>query len=204
MSRTIIYLRVSTQSQNINKNKQELLLFCHNNGLNNPEFVEDIISGSKTWRTRALGSIVSELSEGDNIVVSEISRLGRSTLDIMELLNHLTSNKINVYAVKNGFRLDGTISSCIMAAVLAICAEVERDLIRNRVTEALRVKKQQGVTLGRPVGSYSSRLDKDMELIHHLLSIGVTKTAVSARVCCTPQALHQWLKRHPVPGANAA
>lgn len=198
MSRTIIYLRVSTSSQDLQKNKAELLMFCHEQGFKNPEFVQETISGAKTWRNRELGNIISELTECCTIVVSEISRLGRSTLDIMELLNHLTANRINVYAVKNCFKLDGSIASTVMSVVLALCAEIERDLIRSRVTEALRVKKEQGIRLGRPVGVYSSRLDKDTELIHHLLSIGVTKTAAAARVGCTPQALHAWLRKHPV------
>ncbi|GGG08696.1 hypothetical protein GCM10010995_27810 [Cysteiniphilum litorale] len=78
---TVAYLRVSTQDQDLEKNKMDILLFSNEKNLGQVKFVEDKASGTISWQKRALASVIESLSEGDNLIVSEFSRLGRSMLE---------------------------------------------------------------------------------------------------------------------------
>ncbi len=90
------------------------------------------------------------LGEEDNIIVSELSRLGRSMLECMEILSIALEKRIDIYAVKGAWQLDQSIQSKIIAMAFSMTAEIERDLISQRTKEALAAKKKQGVKLGRP------------------------------------------------------
>jgi DNA invertase Pin-like site-specific DNA recombinase len=98
--------------------------------------------------------VLEELQEGDAIIVAELSRLGRSMLECMEILALATRKGIRVYSVKGSWQLDDSIQSKIIALAFSMAAEIERDLISQRTKEALRFKKEQGLTLGRPKASW--------------------------------------------------
>ena len=101
------YLRVSTIDQDLDKNKAEILRLVNDKHLGSGHvvFVEEKASGKKPWRERRIAEIMDDLVEGDNLVVSEISRLGRSMLEIMEILTIATDKKIGVYVVKGDWEL---------------------------------------------------------------------------------------------------
>jgi len=179
--KTISYLRVSTIDQDIDKNKADILKLANEKQLGNIEFVEEKISGKVSWRKRKIYDIVNHLTAGDNIIVSELSRLGRSMLECMEILSVASEKKINIYAVKGNWSLDGTIQSKIIAMAFSMASEIERDLISSRTKEALRVKKMNGMKLGRPIGSGSSKLDKHSPEIEALLKNGATKRFIAKR-----------------------
>ena len=89
------------------------------------------------WRQRKIGDIVDQLSTGDTILLSELSRLGRSMLECMEIISIATQKGIKIYTVKGNWQLDDTIQSKAMAMVFSMVAEIERDLISKRTKEAL-------------------------------------------------------------------
>lgn len=103
--------------------------------------------------------MLATLGTGDVLIVSELSRLGRSMLECMEILSLASGKGIQVYAVKGNWRLDQSLQSTIVAMVFSMAAEIERELISQRTKEALRFKKAQGMTLGRPKGPGKSKLD---------------------------------------------
>ena len=193
--KTISYLRVSTIDQDIEKNKTDILKLANAKQLGNVRFVEEMVSGKISWRKRKIFDIITELKAGDNIIVSELSRLGRSMLECMEILSIATDKKINIYAVKGNWNLDNSIQSKIVAMAFSMASEIERDLISARTTEALRVKKANGVKLGRPVGSGTSKLDKHRIEIEALLKNGSTKRYIAKRYEITEQALFYWLRK---------
>lgn len=139
---------------------------------------------------------MDELGDNDNIVVSELSRLGRSMLECMEILSIATQKGINIYAVKGNWQLDHSIQSKIVAMAFSMAAEIERDLISQRTKEALRVKKEQGVKLGRPKGTGKSKLDKYRPEIEALLKNGSTQKFIANRYGTTEANLHSWMKKH--------
>lgn len=195
-TRTVAYLRVSTAEQDLEKNKADILHLANDKALWQVEWFEETASGRLSWRKRQLGELLAELSAGDNLVVSELSRLGRSMLECMEILSLAMQRKIHVYAVKGNWQLDDSIQSKIVAMAFAMAAEIERDLISQRTKEALAARKRAGKKLGRPVGSGKSKLDKHRPEIEALLSNGSTQRFIAKRFGTTEANLSRWLKKH--------
>jgi DNA invertase Pin-like site-specific DNA recombinase len=171
-AKAVGYLRVSTGDQELEKNKADILRLANDLDLGKVHFVEEKISGKISWRKRKISAILDELSKGDAIIVSELSRLGRSMLECMEILSLALTKGINVYSVKGNWKLDNSIQSKIVAMAFSMAAEIERDLISQRTKEALRYKKEQGIKLGRPRGVGKSKLDAFRPEIEALLSNG--------------------------------
>ena len=194
--RTVAYLRVSTTDQDLEKNKADILHLANDKGLEQVEWVEEHVSGSVSWRKRGIARVLDELQTGDTLVVSELSRLGRSMLECMEILSIASQKGINLYAVKGNWQLDGTIQSKIMAMAFAMAAEIERDLISQRTKEALAARKRAGRKLGRPKGSGKSKLDKYRPEIKALMTNGATQKFIAERYGTTEANLSRWLKKH--------
>ena len=198
MRRTVAYLRVSTLDQALEKNKADILYFANHRDLGKVHFVEEIASGRKPWRDRQIAQVLEELQGGDALIVAELSRLGRSMLECMEILALATRKGICVYSVKGSWQLDDSIQSKIIAMTFSMAAEIERDLISQRTKEALRFKKEQGFTLGRPKGPGKSKLDAFQPEIESLLANGSTQRFIAQRYHTTEANLHNWLKKHGV------
>jgi DNA invertase Pin-like site-specific DNA recombinase len=195
-STVIGYLRVSTADQNLEKNKADILRLANEHDLGRVRFVEEAASGKTSWRQRKIAEVLDSLRANDALVVSELSRLGRSMLECMEILSVAAQKRINVYAVKGPWRLDQSIQSKILAMAFSMAAEIERDLISQRTKEALRFKKAQGRKLGRPTGPGKSKLDPYRPEIEGLLANGSTQKFIARRYRTTEANLHHWLKKH--------
>jgi len=193
---TIAYLRVSTTEQDLEKNKADILHLANEKGLGQVKWVEETVSGRVSWRKRALANVLDELQRGDNLLVSELSRLGRSMLECMEILSVASQQGIHIYAVKGNWQLDDSIQSKIVAMAFAMAAEIERDLISQRTKEALAAKKRAGVKLGRPRGVGKSKLDAYRPEIEALLANGSTQKFIADRFDTTEANFSRWLKKH--------
>jgi DNA invertase Pin-like site-specific DNA recombinase len=202
--KNIAYLRVSTVDQDTEKNKTDILKLANEKDFGKVVFVEEKVSGTKSWKERKLKGIVDDLGNGDRLIVPEMSRLGRSMLEIMQVLAIAQEKGINVYAVKGNWSLDGTIQSKVMAMAFSIASEIERDLISQRTREALKAKKKAGVKLGRPKGPGKSKLDEHREEIVALLKNGSTKAFVARRYNTTQANLFNWLKKNNIDAAPLA
>lgn len=194
-NQTIGYLRVSTDEQDLSKNKADILTLANDKNLGKVEFIEERVSGKIHWKKRKIGEVLESLKAGDNIVVSELSRLGRSMLDCMEILSLSAQKGINLYAVKGNWQLDNSIQSKIIAMAFSIASEIEHDLISHRTKEALRYKKANGIKLGRPKGIGKSKLDKFRPEIESLLKNGSTQRYIAQRYGTTEVNLHKWIKK---------
>lgn len=161
-------------------------------------FVEEKISGKVSWRKRKVAEILDALAAGGCIIVSELSRLGRSMLECMEILSLALSKGISVYSVKGKWKLDNSIQSKIIAMAFSMAAEIERDLISQRTKEALRYKREQGVRLGRPRGVGKSKLDQYRPEIEALLSNGSTQKYVAMRYGATEATVSHWVKKNKI------
>ena len=162
------------------------------------QFVEDIISGRLTWRDRAVGRLLLETAHrGDMVLFAEISRMARSTLQILEMLEHCMSRRVSVHIAKQQMVLDGSMQSRITATVLGLAAEIEREMISLRTTEALAKRKAAGLPLGRPKGAYAARrkLDPKEAEIRGYLAKGISKRSIAKLVECAPSTLYDWLAR---------
>ena len=190
------YIRMSTTEQDLEKNKADILLLAHDKKLGHVNFVLETASGTLSWKKRKIAQIIEQLSEGDNLIVSELSRIGRSMLEIMQVLAIALEKGIHIYAVKGNWQLDQSIQSKIMAMVFAMAAEIERDLISKRTKEALKAKKAAGVKLGRPKGPGKSKLDPFKPEIEALLNNGSTQKFIANRYNTTEANLSLWMKKN--------
>lgn len=196
--KVIGYLRVSTQDQDLEKNKADILAFANERKIGHVEWVEEKVSGAKTWRTREIAKAVETLHAGDWLIVPEISRLGRSTLDVLDILAELRKKEVNVYALKGAWQLNGTIESKVFLHLMALFAEIERDLISARTKEALKARKAAGVKLGRPPGPGKSKLDKYRPEIEALIKNGSPLTFIAARYSVGKTTLINWLRKNRI------
>ena len=195
---TIAYLRVSTIYQDTEKNKADILAFANDKKFGHVEFVEEHVSGKKNWKKRKIKDIIDKLGAGDRLIVPELSRLGRSMLEIMEILSVAKEKEISIFAIKGNWELNGTIQSKLIAMCFSMAAEIERDLISSRTKEALKARKAAGVQLGRPKGPGKSKLDPHTDEIIALLNNGSTKTFVAKKYGCTLPNLHNWLNKNDI------
>jgi DNA invertase Pin-like site-specific DNA recombinase len=197
-AKAVGYLRVSTGEQELGKNKADILRLVNDLELGKVSFVEEKISGKISWRKRKISEILDELVKGDAIIVSELSRLGRSMLECMEILSVALTKGVNVYSVKGNWKLDNSIQSKIVAMAFSMAAEIERDLISQRTKEALRYKKEQGIKLGRPLGPGKSKLDKFRPEIEALISNGTTQKFIAQRYGATEATVSNWIKKNKI------
>jgi DNA invertase Pin-like site-specific DNA recombinase len=119
------------------------------------KWVEETISGTKFVHNRELGRLLEAMKKDDILVCSELSRLGRSLLMIMGVLNECMNRSIQVWTIKDDYRLGNDISCKVLAFAFGLSAEIERSLISQRTKEALTRKRAEGVVLGRPKGRKS-------------------------------------------------
>ncbi len=133
MSRTIAYLRASTEKQDLNNQKLEILEFARKKEVKIDEFVEITMSSRKTSKQRRIYEVMQTLSESDTLVVTELSRLGRSTADVIALINELVERNIRVIILKQNLDLNThDMNSKIVITLFSLFAELERDLISVR------------------------------------------------------------------------
>jgi DNA invertase Pin-like site-specific DNA recombinase len=105
--KVIGYLRVSTLEQDLEKNEADILKFANTKDLGKVDFISEKVSGMKSWKTRKLAEVVQNFKQNDVLIVSELSRLGRSLIEVLEVLNELSKKDVKVYSVKENFQLNG-------------------------------------------------------------------------------------------------
>ena len=195
MTKIFAYLRVSTDAQDVANQRHGIVQYCASKQFHAPLFVDDTASGKTDWRTRALGNIISQAAPADVLVVSEVSRLARSTLQVLEIMRECVAKNVHLHVVKNGIVLDGSMQAKIVATVLGLAAEIERDFISSRTKEALAKRKAEGMQLGRPAGPAKVlRLDQHADKIDSYLAKGIDKRAISKLLDVAPNTLYAWLK----------
>ena len=151
------YIRVSTDRQTVENQRFEINQFCEKQQIVVNKWIEETISGTKEVQERQLGKLLKRMKKGDVLICSELSRLGRNLLMIMGVLNECMNRDIQVWTIKDNYRLGSDINSKVLAFAFGLSAEIERNLISQRTKEALARKKAEGVVLGRPKGSKSSK-----------------------------------------------
>lgn len=149
----VAYLRVSTNKQHLENQQQEIKKFAAHRGLHIDKWYHDVVSGKVSSNDRKLGDLLESLHEGDCLIVTEVSRLSRTLIDIMNIINTCIQRKIVLHSTKEGYTFENNLNSKILGFAFGLVAEIERNLISIRTREALAVRKAEGKKLGRPQGS---------------------------------------------------
>ena len=181
MSKTIAYLRASTDKQDLNNQKLEIFEFAKKHKLEVDDFIQMTISSRKTTKERRIDEMISVLNDADTLIVTELSRLGRSTAEVIGLVNELIKKQVRIIAIKQGLDIkQHDMNSKVMITLFSLFSELERDLISLRTKEALASKKAQGIQLGKPKGTIQkSKFDKDTDKIKELLGLGLSVRKIS-------------------------
>ncbi|QUM78814.1 recombinase family protein (plasmid) [Moritella sp. 24] len=191
------YLRISTDSQDVDNQRHGILEYANSHNLTGLNFVEDTVSGKKKWKDRKLGELVDTLVKGDVIIFAEISRMARSALQVLEILEICISRGISVHITKQNIVLDGSLQAKIMATMLGLAAEIERDFISMRTTEALAARKAAGQTLGRPRGPAENlKLDRLRPDIEKYLRKDLSVRSIAKLIDQPVTTVHDYVKRH--------
>ena len=195
-----IYLRVSTSAQDTQNQLHGIEQYCRERGIDADVVVEDTASGSVAWNSRKIGELLSVADKGDVLLVAEVSRLARSTLQVLEILKLASKRQVSVVIVKNGLTFDNSMQSKITATILGLAAEIERDFISMRTKEALAKRKASGKQLGRPSGALAKRykLDEKRSEIERYRKLGINQTAIAKLVGVSRPTLRSWLDRQSV------
>ena len=144
------YLRVSSDEQDVNSQKQGVVKFAEAREWTIDEYITDEgVSGGKDPDKRNLGPLLKKLKKDDIVIASEISRLGRDLYMVMDILHFCMKTGCKIYTVKDNFSLDDNIQSKVLAFAFGLAAEIERQMIRQRTREGLLLRKKMGVLLGR-------------------------------------------------------
>lgn len=186
------YVRVSTDQQTIENQKFEI----RSKGYNVDKWYEETKSGTIDYKNRVLNKCLKKLKKKDILICSELSRLGRSTYMIMEILNKINHSGAQLITIKENFKLDNTINSKVISFAFGLVAEIERNLISQRVTESLLRLKAEGKHLGRPFGAKNKeyKYDKYLPNILVMLSSGSTLYKISKKYNLNASYLKKYLE----------
>lgn len=199
--RIIAYLRISTEEQDLNSQKLELHEYARRNDIKINEFVEVEISSRKSIQARKIDELLKNLHEGDLLLVSELSRLGRSVGQIIQIVDTLIKKQVRLVTVKESIKINGKqdIQTKTMITMFGLFAEIERDLISERTKQGLAAARAKGKILGRPKGSGKSKLDDFKPEIEALLKNGSSKTFVAKRYKTSLPNFYKWMKKQGIP-----
>ncbi len=196
------YIRVSSDRQTVENQRFEIEQIAESEGIRIDGWIEETISGIKNYDKRKLGRLLRKVDRGDLIICSELSRLGRSLFMIMDILNICMNKGCKVWTIKDNYRLGDDIQSKVLAFAFGLSAEIERNLISQRTTEALARKKAEGVVLGRPLGRKTDPEHQKCYVFHARImrmrgkglsysEIGrrlrIHRSTISKYVCNTPE-----------------
>ena len=192
------YLRVGLEGQDWKRNRSLLLAFAKQQGFKEVNWLKEKVSGKVGWRDRELAPAVASLEAGDWLLVPELFHLGRSTLDVLDLLAELKKQGVNVYGAKGAWTLDSSVDTDLFLTMVALFKEIEHDQVSARTTEALKARRAAGVRLGRPPGPGRSKLDPHRADIENLLRNGSKLNFIARRYKVAVPTLINWIEKNNI------
>ena len=190
------YCRCSTDKQTVSHQHYEVQKFAAANGVRIDEWIEETISSRKPLAKRKLGELLNKMKESDVLITPEISRIGRSLLEVMSILQTCLEKNCQVWTIKENYRLGADIQSKVLAFAFGLSAEIERKLISDRTKSSLDKLKKDGKKLGRPVGAKnkSLKLAKNRTRINNLLAKGLPKAQIARILGVDKMTMYRFLK----------
>jgi DNA invertase Pin-like site-specific DNA recombinase len=195
--RTVAYIRISTGGQGLESQRLAILDYAYRNGLMVQTFVEAQASSRHAGARRGVDMLLEQVQAGDLILVSELSRLGRSVGQIIQLVDRLLKQQVQLVAIKEHIRLNGTqdLRTKVMITLFGLFAEIERDLIAERTKEGLAAARAQGRLPGRPKGVLgTSKLTGHEAEIQRLLAKTVSKASIAKILGVSRSTLHSFIQ----------
>jgi len=174
------YTRVSTDKQDLEKQKHLLLEYAQAKQMIIQEFIDSEVSSTKGEKERRIDEFLSRLQKGDTLLVAELSRLGRNMLQTLNIINELSEKEVSLVFVRQPELSTTGSHTKLLLAIYSYFAEAERDYISMRTKQGLAAARAKGVKLGRPKGSRNKEriLDPHRNEILQFLEMGVNLAAI--------------------------
>lgn len=196
------YLRVSTDEQDINSQRQGVDAFAAKNNMKIEQYITDEgVSGGKDPSKRNLGGLLNGLQKGDIVIASEISRLGRDLYMVMDILHFCMEREVVIYTVKDNFTLGKDIQSKVLAFAFGLAAEIERQMIQQRTREGLKLRMKMGILLGRPLSTNTElkciipeAVLRDKEKILSAIEFGASFANIAKKYGVNKDSVRRWCK----------
>lgn len=194
------YIRVSTNYQTVQDQKIAIREYAKYHRIHNIIWVAETISGTKNPEKRKLGSLLSAANEGDTIIVTELSRLGRSMMMILDVLQLLLEKGVKVIAIKEGYELGDNIQSKVLAFAFGLSAEVERTLLSERTKQGLERARKMGKQIGRRPGQKPKKykLTGKGAYIKRERNNGRSKLSLAKELNVTWITLNKFMQRYKI------
>lgn len=198
--RVYAYCRVSTGRQDHDSQRIGILDYAKRSGLKVSEWIDEEVSGRTPIAERRLGrEVLPALKPGDVLLTSELSRLGRSTLDVLQTLALVAERGAELHVVKGGHKVDGSMQSRVFVHVMSLAAEIERDLISARTKEGIERARASGKKIGRQPGQVvTSKLDQHDAEIRRMIAAGASMRVLARLLNCNSATVKRWCDRHGV------
>ena len=195
------YARVSTSFQSLKNKRNEIFEYVNKNNILIDKIVEVEISSNKNKNERLIDETLNKLTKGDVLIVTKLDRLGRSTIEVLQIIEDIKSKGIILHIIKDRLIIDGSVSNSVNDMLLTLLsgfAQMERDFISERTKSALAQRKSQGIKLGRKKGAIvKSIYDEHLYTIKELLDKKVTISNISKIIGIgTRQSLNNFVKKH--------
>ncbi len=173
------YCRVSTKSQEVEKQKLFLLNYAHENNFNFEEIIEVVLSSRKTTKEREIDRLINLANPGDKIYIVKLDRRGRNTREVLEIIEHIKNKKITLHIIKDKIIIDPNNNDPITTMYLTLLSsfsQLERDFISERTRAGLEQAKAQGKMIGKQKGSIShnTQFEPFKEKIFEYLELGLS------------------------------
>lgn len=194
------YIRVSTNYQTVQNQKIAIREYAKYHRIHNIIWVAETISGTKNPEKRKLGSLLSAANEGDTIIVTELSRLGRSMMMILDVLQLLLEKNVKVIAIKEGYELGDNIQSKVLAFAFGLSAEIERTLLSERTKQGLERARKMGKQIGRRPGQKPKKykLTGKGAYIKRERNNGRSKLSLAKELNVTWITLNKFMQRYKI------
>jgi len=182
MSKNIGYIRVSTVKQDLENQKHQILNYANMKKLEAVEFVEIQVSSRKSDEDRKIDLLLDMLESGSTLIIVELSRIARSVISVIKIINQLVEKNVNIHIIKENMIIEPknmNAFTMFQINIFSSFGQLERDLISFRTKEALRVRKEQGIQLGRKKGAIvKSKYDLYKDKIQELYELGLSSSKI--------------------------
>ena len=191
------YCRVSTTHQTEENQHFVIEQYAKENNIQIDIWVEETISSGKRLSERKLGKLIPRLKSGDILITTEISRLARSLMELMGLLQICLEKDCQIWTLKENFRLGTDVQSKVLAFAFGLSAELSKSLLQARVRESLARLKANGKKLGRPFGARSRelKLAKYHDRLERMIKRGISKPQIAKKLGVHKCTIYNYLKK---------
>lgn len=190
------YIRVSSNKQTCEHQHFEIEQFAKQNNIAIDSWIEETISSRQPLNKRELGGLLEKIRSGDILISCEISRLGRSLLEVMRILEKCLNKNCRVWTIKENYKLGNDIQSKVMAFAFGLSAEIERNLISQRTKASLDNLRACGRKLGRPFAATSRRLkvSQNTQSVRRMLDAGLSISQIAQNFSVERTTLRRFMR----------